>query len=262
MTDTSSDVTEIREGHQLNIPSLTKYLISSIPAFSGPITVKQFGHGQSNPTFLITDQGSGNPSNNKEAVQYVMRKRPPGKIVSKTAHRIDREYQIMKALSKTNVPVPKMYVLCEDLSIVGQAFYIMEFKKGRIFKDNSLSEIPKKDRRQIWLALIDVLARIHNVEYHQVGLEKYGRNSDYFKRQTKSLTKVSQAQLAVDVSVPNIPKFNELVNTLNNCRPNDASSIVHGDFKMDNCIFHPTEPRVIAVIDWELSTIGKIMIDN
>jgi aminoglycoside phosphotransferase (APT) family kinase protein len=248
MTDTSSDVTEIRQGHALNIPKLTHYLTSHISSFQGPMTIKQFGHGQSNPTFLITDTATD--------VQYVMRKRPPGKIMSKTAHRVDREFKVMQALQHTKVPVPEMYVLCEDLSVVGQAFYIMEFKKGRIFKDASLAELPKAERRGIWLALIDVLATLHNVNFRAVGLETFGRDHGYFSRQLKSLTKVSKAQLAASAAVPGIPFFDELVSILQEQQPQDSVSIVHGDFKMDNCIFHPTEPKVIAVIDWELSTIG------
>ena len=253
MTDTSNDVTEIRKGHAIPKQRLLQYLKQNIAGFQGGLDVKQFGYGQSNPTFLLTDQGSGK--------QFVMRKRPSGPIVSKTAHRVDREYKVMKALSQTNVPVPKMYVLCEDDSIVGASFYIMEFKKGRIFKSPDLNDLPKKERRGIWLALIDVLARLHNVDFRSVGLEKFGRSFGYFERQTKSLSAVSKLQLASDPSVPEIPEFDRLVNILNEQRPADAVSIVHGDFKMDNCIFHPTEPRVIAVIDWELSTIGHFGAD-
>ena len=137
----------------------------------------------------------------------------------------------------------------------------MEFKQGRIFKDASLSELPKAQRRSIWLALIEVLARIHNVNFKAVGLSQFGRDFGYFQRQIKSLSKVSLAQLKVDPSVPAIPQFQELCTILNREQPEDTVSIVHGDFKMDNCIFHPTEPTVIAVIDWELSTLGHFGAD-
>ena len=217
MTDTSTDVTEIRET-TLNISNLEKYLINNILQFEGPISIKQFGHGQSNPTFLVTDQTT--------SIQYVMRKRPPGKIVSKTAHRVDREYKVMDALYSTNVPVPKMYVLCTDESVIGSMFYIMEFKKGRIFKAPDLLELPKQDRRDIWLALIDVLAKLHNVDFRQVGLEKFSRSiGGYFKRQLNSLSNVSKAQLEVSPDVPEIPEFHTLVQILNDNSPKDNVSI-------------------------------------
>ena len=249
MTDTRGDVTAVR-GPAFDVAALARHLAAHLPGFAPPLRdVSQFGHGQSNPTFLLRD-GAG--------AEFVLRKRPSGEIVSKTAHRIDREFRVMQALgrSQSGVPVPEMLLLCEDAGVIGAAFYIMEFKRGRIFKDTALKDAPRAQRRAIWLALVDVLARLHNVDFRACGLEGFGRDKEYFARQTRSLSRVRQAQRAVDDRVPAIPHFDALVRAINEKQPRDAVSIVHGDFKMDNCIFHPTKPEVIAVIDWELSTIG------
>jgi len=246
---TDEDVTEVRGSHALDIPVLEKYLSSvGLSWFKGPLQVKQFGHGQSNPTYLITCNGG-------QGIPFVLRKQPPGTMISKTAHRIDREFEMMKALHSTQVPVPEMYHLCMDESIAGKPFYIMEFCKGRIFKDVRLLHLTPQERAQCWRSLVETLAKIHNVDYQKVGLEGFGKSGGYFQRQVKTLTKVSAAQEAVD-NVPKIPKFQELGQRLVHDQPRDLVSICHGDYKMDNVIFHPTESRVIAVIDWEMSTIG------
>lgn len=166
----------------------------------------------------------------------------------------------MKALQDTPVPVPKMYLLCEDTkedpSPVGKPFYIMEFMKGRLFKNVGLPEVPQEQRKEYWLALVEALASLHSVDFRNVGLGNYGKDSGYFERQTGSLTAVARAQEAVSEEVPRIPGFDELAQALRDQQPPDAAAICHGDFKMDNVIFHPTEPKVIAVLDWEMSTIG------
>merc|ERR1711937_133705 len=155
------------------------------------MNLSQFGHGQSNPTYMIST-----PSQ-----KYVLRKQPPGDIVSKTAHRIDREYRIMHALSKSDVPVPKTYCLCEDESVAGKAFYICECIEGRVFKDVSLPDLRPEDRSRCWLELMEVMAAMHNVDFRSVGLEGYGKSSGYFQRQTKTLSEVARAQRAVSKEV-------------------------------------------------------------
>lgn len=252
MTSTEEDVTEIRKGHALDTEKLQEYLLRNVSGFQAPLQVQQFGFGQSNPTFLLRDG---------QDKAYVLRKQPPGKLISKTAHRIDREYNIMRALSGTDVPVPKMVVLCEDDAVIGKPFYVMEFLRGRVFKDPTLPELPKEARRAHWFALMDVLAKLHNVDFRAVGLESFGKAGGYFERQTHSLSKVSQAQEAVGDMVPKIPDFNHLVAVLRSQQPKDAVSICHGDYKMDNVIFHPHEPRVIGIIDWEMSTLGHFGAD-
>lgn len=249
MSTTSDDVTEVRDQHHFDVAKLEGYLQArKLSGFKAPLTVKQFGHGQSNPTFLL-QSATGQ--------QYVLRKQPPGPLISKTAHRVDREFEIISALNKTDVPVPQAYLLCTDNSIVGNMFYIMEFKQGRVFKDVTLPGVPMAERRELWKALLETLAQIHNVDYAAVGLENFGRAGGYFTRQVKSLSKVSIAQLgAAPDKVPAIPHFDAIAGILRDQQPTDAVSICHGDFKMDNVIYHPTEPRVIAVIDWEMSTIG------
>ena len=154
MTDTSTDVTEIRKGHDMDVDKLTSYLMKEIPGFSGPIGIKQFGFGQSNPTFLLTD------SNGQ---QYVLRKQPPGKLVSKTAHRVDREYRVMSALAQTDAPAPKTYCYCDNNDIIGKPFYIMEFVKGRVFQNVLLPEVPKEERAAYWYEAMATMARLHNV---------------------------------------------------------------------------------------------------
>mmetsp|Transcript_146 Transcript_146/g.291 ORF Transcript_146/g.291 Transcript_146/m.291 type:complete len:353 (-) Transcript_146:355-1413(-) len=248
---TEADVTPVRDEHKLDVDGLEKYLGGvGLDWFKGPLRIKQFGHGQSNPTYLIQCQdGKGKA--------FVLRKQPPGSIITKTAHRIDREYEMMKALAKTDVPVPEMFHLCMDQDVIGKPFYIMEFCKGRIFKSARLDQLPRKDRYKCWVSLMETLAKIHNVDYESIGLGQFGRSGGYFARQLRSLSKVSKAQEAVSADkVPKIPHFGELAKRLHDEQPPDMVSICHGDYKMDNVIFHPTEPRVIAVIDWELSTIG------
>jgi len=223
MASTAEDVTEVRAQHVLDTAKLETYLGSAgLSWFKTPLNVQQFGHGQSNPTYLIKcDGGKGRA--------FVLRKQPPGDILSATAHRIDREYTMMKALNQTDVPVPEMYHLCMDESIIGKPFYIMEFCNGRIFKDPSLPELSKEDRHKCWMSLLETLAKIHNVDFRAVGLEKFGRAGGYFERQIKSLSKVSAAQAAVDpVKVPKIPQFEETGKRLVSEQPKDMVSICHG----------------------------------
>ncbi|KAI7877153.1 kinase-like protein [Lichtheimia hyalospora FSU 10163] len=260
MTNKSSGqaTSDVRAGHELNVAALEAYLVANIPGFKAPLDVKQFKHGQSNPTYLIKD---GNQT------QFVLRKKPPGALLSSTAHAVEREYRIIKALGDaTDVPVPKVYALCTDTTVIGTPFYVMEFLKGRIFEDVRMPQIPFEERKQCWFSAMETLAKLHRIDYKSIGLGDYGRPSDFYNRQMRSLSKVSAAQSAAkdqdtgEVVGP-IPRMEEMFAWFKKNQPADESTIVHGDFKIDNMIFHPTEPRVIGVLDWELSTIGHPLSD-
>ncbi|KAI8087873.1 kinase-like domain-containing protein [Gilbertella persicaria] len=247
------NTSHIRSGHELDQARLEAYLIQHVPGFKRPLHISQFQFGQSNPTYLLKD---GNQQ------QYVLRKKPPGALLSSTAHAVEREYRIIHALgTHTDVPVPKVYVLCRDIDVIGTPFYVMEFLKGRIFEDCRMLSLPFEERKQLWYAAIHTLAKLHSVDFKTIGLEDYGRHHGFYDRQMKSLAKVSHAQANVQDEttgerVGPIPRLQEMFNWFKQNQARDQATIVHGDYKIDNLIFHPTEPRVIGVLDWELSTIG------
>lgn len=255
--------------HSFDVSALNSYLSSSVPAISTPVTVKQFSFGQSNPTYILFD------SNQK---RYVLRKKPPGSLLSSTAHAVEREYKILSSIhaytaslpanSPDAVPVPKVYCLCEDKQVVGTAFYIMEFIDGRIFEDYRFLQLKdKEERKKCWLSAIDTLAALHRINPAKIGLGDYGKNSGFYTRQMKSLGKVSAIQAKVEEKdnpgkiVGEIPGINQFLTWFSTNIPNDENTIVHGDYKIDNLIFHPTEPRVIGILDWELSTLGHPLSD-
>ncbi|KAM0791663.1 hypothetical protein ACM66B_006099 [Microbotryomycetes sp. NB124-2] len=242
----------------LDEQAVDRYLSQAIPGFKLK-AVHQFSFGQSNPTYLLTD--SSEPPK-----QYVLRKKPPGKLVSQTAHAVEREYKILDALSKEgSVPVPKVYALCTDPSVLGTPFYVMQYIKGRIFTDVRMPEIAtKEERTACWLSIIKTIAALHKIDPQRVGLGDYGSTKPFYPRQIKSLTKVSKAQAAVKdkdtgVEVGDLPGFDFLIDWYTKNTPEggpEEPRIIHGDFKCDNMIFHPTKPEVIGVLDWELSTLG------
>jgi aminoglycoside phosphotransferase (APT) family kinase protein len=197
-----------------------------------------------------------------------MRKKPPGKLVSQTAHKVDREYRIIHALEKTDVPVPKAYCLCMDDSVIGSAFYIMEFLDGRIIQDPSIPNVSPQERNAIWKAAIETLAKLHQVDPKSVGLEKYGKHAGFYDRQIATFTTLGKMQGAVkDVEtgepVREVPHMEELLAFFKDKskQPKDRATLVHGDYKIDNLVFHKTEPRVIGILDWEMSTIGHPLSD-
>ncbi|KAF5022126.1 hypothetical protein F66182_5829 [Fusarium sp. NRRL 66182] len=239
--------------------ALARYISDHVSDIKTPIDLKQFGFGQSNPTYQITAA---------DGQRFVMRKKPPGKLISKTAHKVEREYRIMHALEKTDVAVPKMYCLCEDDSIIGTPFYIMEFLDGRIFEDFTMQGVEPTEREAMWRDAVMTLARLHAVDYKEVGLEKFGKPSGFYPRQINTwVTICGNQEKAVDVEtkepVGKLPFFEETVRFFKNERlqPKDRATLVHGDYKIDNLVFHKTESRVIGILDWEMSTIGHPLSD-
>ncbi|KAI7860730.1 kinase-like domain-containing protein [Circinella umbellata] len=258
MEDLGQSTSGIRKGHELNVEALENFLVKNVPGFVRPIEVSQFKLGQSNPTYMLR-------GGNKQ--QYVMRKKPPGQLLSKTAHAVEREFRVLDALGKSSdVPVPKVYALCEDNSVLGTPFYIMEFLEGRIFSDVRLLNLPYEDRKKCWFSAVETLAKLHKVDYTKAGLKGFGKDTGFYNRQMASFGKITKIQGAVKDEdtgelVGDFPRLDELYAWFKRNMVPDQSTVVHGDFKMDNIIFHPTEPRVIGVLDWELSTIGHPLSD-
>lgn len=214
--------------------------------FAGPITVEQFQGGQSNPTYRVT---AGDR-------RYVLRRKPPGKLLP-SAHAIEREYRVMAALSGTGVPVPNMVALCEDATIIGTAFYLMEYIDGRVLWDPTLPGMTPAARAAHYEELNRVQATLHQVDYRAVGLADFGKTGQYIERQIARWSKQYDAAGAA-----RIPSMDALIEWLPGHVPHeDETSIVHGDFRLDNVIFHPAEPRILAVLDWELATLGHPLSD-
>ncbi|KAF2716701.1 APH-domain-containing protein [Polychaeton citri CBS 116435] len=243
----------------IDIPSLERYINTYVPSIKTPLKVKQFGYGQSNPTYLLAS-----PDGSK----YVMRKKPPGQLLSKTAHKVDREYRILHALENTDVPVPKTYCLCEDDGVVGTPFYIMEFLDGRIFEDPAIPDVSPKDRKAMWKSAVETLAKFHRVTPASVGLSSFGKPSEFYNRQLNTFAAISAAQAKAkdkDTGVPvgPIPHYDDIVSFFRepSTQPKDRSTFVHGDYKIDNVVFHKTKPYVIGILDWEMSTIGHPLSD-
>lgn len=246
----------------IDIPSLEAYLQKNVPQIQTPLDVKQFGYGQSNPTYLLTSpNGRG----------YVLRKKPPGALLSQTAHKVEREHRIISALNATDVPVPTTYCLCEDPAVIGTPFYIMEFLQGRIFEDATMPDVSPTERRELWLSAITTLAKLHRVDFRKpdLSLTTFGKAEGFYNRQLATWRSICDAQAqALDVDTkkpvgPIHPRFDELTAFFADARrqPKDRASIVHGDFKIDNLMFHPTKPAVIGILDWEMSTIGHPLSD-
>ena len=239
---------DVTERHRFDTGRLTDYLAASLPAFAGPLTVKQFQGGQSNPTYLLTT-----PSAN-----YVMRSKPgPVAKLLPSAHAIEREFRVMRALSKQDIPVPEVLLLCENESVIGRAFYLMVHVEGRIFWEQSLPGLAPAERTAIYDEMNRVLAALHRVDLERAGLADFGRAGNYFARQIGRWSKQYQAS-----ETEAIAAMNQLIDWLPQHLPSsEESTIVHGDYRMDNLILHPTEPRVIAILDWELSTLGHPLAD-
>lgn len=232
---------------QLPAEALEKYLAQHIAGFSGPLQVSKFSGGQSNPTFKL-QAASGT---------YVLRRQPPGKLL-KSAHAVDREFRVMRALADTGVPVPRVLHLCEDRALIGSMFYVMEYCAGRIFWDPALAEVDRRERAALYDEMNRVLAVLHSVDIHKVGLADFGRPGNYFQRQVERWSAQYRAS-----ETRSIAPMDQLIEWLESNIPEDDGrvALVHGDFRLDNLIFHPSEPRAIAVLDWELSTLGHPFAD-
>src|SRR5258708_5165741 len=239
------DVSAVRENHRFDEASLERYLRERMPNFRGPLAVRQFVGGQSNPTFLLETPGA----------RFVMRKKPPGTLLQ-SAHQVEREFRIIKALATTDVPVPRVHLLCEDVSVIGTAFFVMDFVEGRIMRDPMMPDSSPHERAACYDSLNDVLARLHKVDFRAVGLGDYGRPQAYVARQLARWSKQYEAS-----KIDEIPEMDRLIEWLGRNIPTDETSIAHGDYRIENIVFHPVEPRVVAVLDWELSTLGHPLSD-
>nr|XP_055177053.1 acyl-CoA dehydrogenase family member 11 isoform X2 [Nyctereutes procyonoides] len=245
------DTAEVLPQHKFDSRALEAYLNHHLPGFGAEpeakLTIAQYRSGQSNPTFYLQ----------KGSQAYVLRKKPPGSLLPK-AHKIDREFKVQKALFSVGFPVPKTLLYCSDPSVIGTEFYMMEHVQGRIFRDFTIPGVSPAERSAIYVAMIETLARLHSLNVQSLQLEGYGRGAGYCKRQVLTWTEQYQAAAHQD-----IPAMNQLSDWLmKNLPDNDnEENLVHGDYKLDNIVFHPTESRVIAVLDWELSTIGHSLSD-
>ena len=238
---TDAKLTPVRDAHRFDENALNEYLKNYLEGYAGSLKVQQFEGGQSNPTFLLT---AGDTQN-------VMRKKPPGKLLP-SAHQVEREFKVMKALEQSDVPVPRMHLLCEDENVIGTPFFIMEHVQSRVLEDITLPGMAPEERRAIYFDMIRVLAALHSVDYAARGLENFGKPGNYFSRQIGRWSK--QYVAAKTDEFESMERLMEYLPT--NVPADDTSCIVHGDYRMGNLLLHPTEPRIVAVVDWELSTLG------
>jgi aminoglycoside phosphotransferase (APT) family kinase protein len=237
---------EILPAHRFDEAALAIYLAQALPGFRGPATIRQFQGGQSNPTFLITTSTR----------KYVLRKKPPGKLLP-SAHQVEREFAVLKALHGTGVPVPEPLVLCEDASIIGTAFYVMAFVENRVFTAPAMPDTTPDQRRGVYISMAETLAKLHTVDWRACGLETFGRPDGYLTRQVERWTKQYIATKTED-----IPAMNELMDWLPSHIPNsNDAAVAHGDYRLGNLLIDPVQPNVIAVVDWELATIGHPLAD-
>ena len=232
---------KVLERHQFDVKALTNFMEENVEGFEGPLTIEEFKGGQSNPTYLVKAQNQS----------YVLRRKPPGKLL-KSAHAVDREYRVITALNRTDVPVPTTYALCEDIEILGTAFYLMEFMEGRVLWDPSMSGSSKGEALGVYTSMNSTLAKLHSVDPFELDLESFGRPGNYVGRQVSIWSKQY-----IDSETEKIPEMDKLIDWLPSNLPSDKPlRIVHGDFSLSNLMMHADKPEVIAILDWELSTLG------
>lgn len=241
-----SGVSAIREAHKFDEGAFTDYLKTHVDGFNGPLQIQQFEGGQSNPTFLLITPDQ----------QYVMRKKPPG-VLLPSAHAVEREYKIISALQDTDVPVARTFCLCEDDSVIGTPFYVMEKVEGRILRQPEIPGMAPADRTATYNAMADTLAALHKVDVDAVGLSDFGKKGNYYERQIGRWAK--QYRLS---ETEHVEPMENLISWLPNNIPDDnVTTIAHGDYRLENMILHPTKPEVVAILDWELSTLGHPLAD-
>ena len=243
----TSDVVPVLPQHRFDEAGLVRFKAARISGFRPPLRVAQFRGGMSNPTFRLEDGGGR---------RNVLRKKPPGKLMP-SAHAVDREFKVIAALEKSDVPVAHVNALCEEPAVIGQAFYIMSHVEGRVFRHYALPESAPAERAAVYDAMNDVLARLHRVDHAAVGLADYGKTGGYAERQISRWSRQYEA-----AKTDELPEMDRLMRWLPAHIPaGDETTIVHGDYRLENMIWHPSGPRVLAVVDWELGTLGHPLAD-
>ncbi len=243
-----SGTVAVPERHRVDADALSGWLREHVPDFAGPLTIELFKGGQSNPTYRLSTPGAA----------YVMRAKPgPVAKLLPSAHAIEREYRVLAALAGTGIPVARVHALCEDEAVIGRAFYIMEYVEGRVLWEQSLPGLSNSERSAIYEEMNRVIAALHTVDYEAIGLGDFGKPGNYFARQIGRWSRQYQAS-----ETEPIDAMNRLIDWLpQHVPPGDETSIVHGDYRLDNLVFDRREPRIRAILDWELSTLGHPLAD-